>query len=46
MHASWQVLADVWSSYSVENPLAPAFEERNSTMGATLGALKFMNHGI
>ena len=43
---SWKVLADVWSSYSVENPLAPAFEERNSTMVATLGALKFMNHGI
>ena len=32
--------ADVWSSYSVENPLVPASEERNSTMDATLGALK------
>ena len=32
--------ADVWSSYSVENPLVPASEERNSTMDATLGTLK------
>ena len=32
--------ADVWSSYSVENPLVPASEERNSAMDATLGALK------
>ena len=37
---SWKVLAAVWSSYSVENLLAPASEERNSTMDATLGALK------
>ena len=34
------VLAAVWSSYSVENPLVPASEERNSTMDTTLGALK------
>ena len=37
---SWKVLALVWSSYYVENPLAPVSEERNSTMDATLGALK------
>ena len=37
---SWKVLVDVWSSFSVENPLAPASEERNSTMNATLGALE------
>ena len=37
---SWNVLGDVWSSYSVENPFVPASEERNSTMDATLGALK------
>ena len=37
---SWKVLAAVWSSYSVENPLAPASEEKNSTMEVTLGALK------
>ena len=37
---SWKVLAVVWSSYSVENLLALASEERNSTMDATLGALK------
>ena len=37
---SWKVLAVVWSSYSVQNPLAPATEERNSTIDATLGALK------
>ena len=37
---SWKILAAVWSSYSVENPLVPASKERNSTMGATLGALK------
>ena len=37
---SWKVLAAVWSSYSVENPLAPASEEKNSTMDAISGALK------
>ena len=37
---SWKVLAVVWSSYSSENPLVPPSEERNSTMDATLGALK------
>ena len=37
---SQKVLAAVWSSYSVENPLAPVSEQRNSTMDATLGALK------
>ena len=37
---SWKVLAAVWSSYSVENQLKPASEERNSTMDATLGVLK------
>ena len=37
---SWNVLAAVWSSYSVENPLVADSEERNSTMDATLGALK------
>ena len=37
---SWNVLGDVWSSYSVENPLVPASEERNSIMDATLGTLK------
>ena len=37
---SWKVLAAVWSSYSVENPLAPASEERNSTMDVTSGTLK------
>ena len=35
-----KVLAAVWSSYSVENPLVPPSEERNSTTDATLGALK------
>ena len=30
MMLSWKVLADVWSSCSVENPFAPASEERNS----------------
>ena len=37
---SWKVSAAIWISYSVENPLVAASEERNSTMGATLGALK------
>ena len=37
---SWRILAAVWSNYSVENPLVPASKERNSTMDATLGALK------
>ena len=37
---SWNVLGDVWSSYSVENQLVPASEERNSTMDATLGTLE------
>ena len=36
----WKVLAAIWSSYSVENLLAPASEEENSTMDATLEALK------
>ena len=37
---SWKVLAVVWSSYFVENLLAPASEERNSIMDTTLRALK------
>ena len=37
---SWKVLAAIWRSYSVENPLAPASEESNSLMDATAGALK------
>ena len=39
----WKVLAAIWSSYSVENLLAPASEEDNSTMDATLEALKTCN---
>ena len=39
----WKVLAAIWSSYSVENLLAPASEEENSTMDATLEALKTCN---
>ena len=38
--SSWKVLAAVWSSCSVENPLVPASEERNSTIDAYPGALK------
>ena len=34
------VSGDVWSSYSVENPLAPASEERNSKVDVILGVLK------
>ena len=34
------VLPAVWSSYSVENPLTPASEKRNSTMDITLRPLK------
>ena len=30
----------VWSSYSVENQLAPASEERNSTVDVISGVLK------
>ena len=37
---SWKVSAAVLSSYSVENPLAPAFEERNSRADVISGVLK------
>ena len=40
MLPSWKVLTALWSSYSVENPLVSASEEKNSIMDATLGALK------
>ena len=43
---SWNVLAAVWSSYSVESPLVADSEERNSTMDATLGALKTLKAAI
>ena len=36
----WKVLAAGWSSYYVENPSAPASEERSSIMDATSGAYK------
>ena len=44
--SSWKVLAAVWSSYSVENPLAPASEEGNSTMDATSGAIKICKAAV
>ena len=41
-----QALAAVWSSYSVENPLAPASKETNSTMDVTSAALKTLKAAV